>query len=79
MNIDPRGINSMAEWVDFMILPLQKIMPTIGPLLHEKEWKRWARGVTENSTIAKFGPPDPFNYGDWREWAYHFNQAVKLV
>jgi hypothetical protein len=68
----------MTEWVDFMILPLQKFMPTVSPLLYEKEWKRWALGVIENSTIAKFSPPDPLNFERWQDWAYYFNQAVRV-
>lgn len=78
MNVDPRGINSMMEWVDYMILPLQKLMPTVSPLLNEKEWKRWALGVIENSTISRFGPPDPLNFDRWQDWAYYFNQAVRV-
>lgn len=78
MTIDPRGMRNMQEWVSYMIIPLQKIMPTIGPLLNEKEWKRWALGVIENSTIARFGPPDPSNFEDWREWAFYFTQAVQV-
>lgn len=68
----------MVEWVDFMILPLQKLMPAVGPLHNEKEWKRWALGVIANSNVSKFNPPDPSNFKDWREWAFYFNQAVTV-
>jgi hypothetical protein len=78
MTIDPRGLNSMQEWVNYMILPLQTLMPTVSPLLDEKEWKRWALGVIENSTIARFGPPDPSYFTDWREWAHQFAQVVRV-
>jgi hypothetical protein len=76
MIIDPRPL-SLTDWCDVMTFVLQKALtPPI--LLDPDHWKEWARVVIQSPGIAKFHPPRPDNYEDWKEWAIRFIQVVRL-
>ena len=76
MNIDPRGL-SVIEWTDFMAAELLGFSQP--PRLDDPErWQMWALIVNQSPRIAKFNPPIPSEYTDWRDWAERFNQTVSL-
>lgn len=35
----------------------------------EENWKGWAAGFVGIDLFAKDGMPNPYQYGDWQEWA----------
>jgi len=74
--IDPRGLN-VKDWCDLTALDLGQLV-TVPTLLSEHDWQRWAISVSSSTKISQFHPPDPRHFGDWREWAMRFIQAVPL-
>lgn len=72
--IDPRGMH-LAEWCDAATHTLNKYGP-IPVLLAIEDWQQWAFDVLQLPRIAKYAPPDPRRFNDWREWVFRFNQAV---
>lgn len=77
MNIDPRQL-TITQWTDAMALQLSGY--SAPPRLDAPEWwQGWALVVNQSPRIASFNPPSPYGFGDWREWAMRFNQAVDLT
>ena len=76
MSIDPRGLD-VIDWTDSMAL----LLPSDFNLMRlddEADWRRWGDNVVESSTIAAQSPPKPYNFDDWREWAFQFNLTVDI-
>lgn len=72
--IDP-GTMKLQDWADQMSLFLERY-GIAGRLLNEARWQEWATQVVALPRIAKYSPPQPQYYKDWRQWAYRFNQTV---
>jgi hypothetical protein len=76
MIIDPRGL-SVIEWTDFMTDELSGF--STPPRLDDpQQWQGWALVVCQSPRIARFNPPNPYQYANWLEWAERFNQTVEL-
>lgn len=71
--IDPTQMG-VIEWTDRMAQLLPDVLPV--KLYREVDWKAWAWHVVQSATISQRNPPNPEQFGDWREWAYRFNNAV---
>jgi acetyl-CoA carboxylase carboxyltransferase component len=73
--INPDGMTAI-EWTDQMSSYLPSVLPM--KINSENEWREWARHVLSFPEIARFTPPDPGQFTDWREWADRFNETVQL-
>lgn len=74
--IDPRFL-TVTQWTDAVNLTLATLAPV--PVLKGVEgWKEWAYVIVSAPAIAKFSPPLPDRFSDWREWAERFVEAVPL-
>lgn len=72
--IDPRFC-TVQEWTDSMVFPLIDKSKT--PRLDNPDaWKEWAMHVIQSGRIARYNPPDPRFFDDWREWAFRFTQVL---
>ena len=76
MSIDPRGL-SLIDWADSMAHLLPSDLNLIR-LDNEDAWHRWGANIIESPTIAAQSPPRPYNFDDWREWAFQFNLTVDI-
>jgi hypothetical protein len=69
MYVDPRYIPSFQDWSDFMYPTLQQY-GAIEQFTHGSDWKSWAAGLLSLNGIAQKGAPSPYQFDDWRDWAY---------
>lgn len=74
--VDPRGIDNVVEWADYMFPTIEQYGGVASRLLDESDWQRWGAGLLAISGIAQVGAPNPYQFTDWREWAMRFNQAL---
>lgn len=65
--INPVGM-SLRDWADSVVLALGSTW-SFGALQDEAEWRDWAVGFVRAQPFAQRGPPDPYRFDDWREWA----------
>lgn len=76
MIINPIGLTVM-QWTDAMTLELLGFSQP--PRLDSPiQWQQWALAVSQSPRIARFNPPNPLQFADWRDWAARFNQSVDL-
>lgn len=76
MILDPRGM-SVVEWTDRINLDLG--VHGIVPRLDDAEgWRDWAASILLLPGVARQLPPDPYEFADWRQWAFRFNEMVEL-
>lgn len=73
--IDPRYMD-LQQWTDAVALTLATSAPI--PKLLGDDWKLWADTVISTPTIARFTPPTPTAFSDWRQWAERFVESVPL-
>ncbi len=71
---DPR-YHSLKDWADFTVFDLENYGP-IPQLVSEKEWQNWGAGLISINGISQQNPPSPYQYDDWKEWAYRFYQVL---
>jgi hypothetical protein len=43
-----------------------------------RKWRDWAVNAIRDPNVSIYSPPNPYDFLDWREWAFRFNQAVPL-
>lgn len=73
--IDPRVVSGPVEWFDMMYTNLQERgVPT--QLNDPEKWQDVAVGLLSFNGFGTVAVPDPYLFGEWREWAERFNQAV---
>lgn len=73
--INPAGMTAI-EWTDRMALLLPEV--TAMKIFHETDWRAWARHVLQSPRVARFNPPNPDYFDNWRVWADRFNQVVPV-
>lgn len=73
--VDPRLTDTFIEWSDYMNPTLEEF-GTVGRLLVEGDWKNWAAGVISLPGISALGPPSPYQFTDWKDWAFRFNDVL---
>lgn len=71
---DPR-YHSLKDWADFTVFDLENYGP-IPQLVSEEEWQNWGAGLIGINGISQQNPPSPYDYDDWKEWAYRFYQVL---
>ena len=71
---DPRFMD-LQYWADTAVFDLNNYGP-IAQLMNESEWQNWAAGIIGINGISQQNPPSPYNYTDWREWAYRFYEML---
>lgn len=71
MAVDPRGIDSFIEWSDYMVPDLEEY-GAIGRVFREEDWQDWGAGLLSLSGIATLGIPSPYEFSDWKDWAFRF-------
>jgi hypothetical protein len=71
---DPR-YHSLKDWADYTVFDLENYGP-IPQLVSEKEWQNWGAGLIGINGISQQNPPSPYDYDDWKEWAYRFYQVL---
>ena len=67
MAVNPAGMG-LREWADATILSLQSTW-AFGRLDDETKWQDWAVAFVRAPHIAQRGPPDPYAFSDWQDWA----------
>lgn len=72
--VDPRPMK-IQEWADTLCLDLDQYA-VIPQLYSSEEWQNWAAGIISINGISQFNPPSPYQYTDWKEWAYRFYQML---
>lgn len=77
MIIDPRGLDAIT-WANQTIPSLARLGVLAPSLQDEEQWRQWGLVVMQDPRVARFNPPIPQGFDDWREWAVRFNQAVPL-
>lgn len=72
--VDPRPMD-LRYWADTVVFDLNNYGPI--PQLDDPEnWKPWAAGLIGINGISQQNPPSPYDYDDWKEWAYRFYQVL---
>lgn len=71
---DPR-YHKLQDWADYTVFDLEKYGP-IPQLASEKEWQNWGAGIISINGISQQNPPSPYQFDDWREWAYRFYEML---
>jgi len=71
---DPRMLQ-LSDWADITVFNLENYGP-IARLESDLEWQNWAAGIIGINGISQQNPPSPYDYDDWREWAYRFYQVL---
>lgn len=71
---DPR-FHKLQDWADYTVFNLEKYGP-IPRLMNEGEWQNWGAGIIGINGISQQNPPSPYDYTDWREWAYRFYEML---
>lgn len=72
--VDPIFLDA-TSWADATSLTLYDLA-AVPRLTREEDWREWARGICGDPKVAAFNPPDPDAYGNWRDWALHFNASI---
>ncbi len=71
---DPR-YHKLQDWADYTVFDLENYGP-IPRLMAEEEWQNWGAGLISINGISQQNPPSPYDYDDWKEWAYRFYQVL---
>lgn len=77
MILDPRGYD-VVEWTDYLNLEMGQF-GLVPRLDDEKKWREWAATVIAFPAISGHNPPNPYQFEDWREWAFRFNQVIETL
>lgn len=73
--VDPRIVRTFVEWTDFMYPVIEQYgVPAVAT--DDKHWQEWASGLLSFGNIADKGAPNPYQFSDWREWAFRFNESL---
>lgn len=73
--IDPRQM-TLHQWTDAVNLTLATSAPPMRLL--GDDWLEWAYSTIAIPAVARFSPPVPEGYTDWRLWAERFVECVRL-
>lgn len=77
IRIDPR-YSTAQQWTAQSSITLAPY-GTIPILLHEDDWKSWARYVVGLPAVAAVGAVHPDAYDTWQRWARDFNSSLTLL
>lgn len=58
---------SFGDWVGTVIQDYPSVL--VPYITDESEWRAFGVVLISQDTFAAISPPDPFAFGDWREWA----------
>lgn len=72
--VDPRGMD-LQYWADTLCLDLDDYA-VIPQLADPNRWQDWAAGLVGINGISQQNPPSPYQFQDWREWAFRFYQML---
>jgi len=73
--VDPRHIPTFQQWSDFMY-PLLEPYGVIEQFTVGSDWQSWAAGLLSLNAIQQKGAPSPYQFDDWREWAYRLIETL---
>lgn len=73
--VDPRFIPTFQEWADYMY-PLLEQYGAIEQVTHGSDWQSWAAGLLSLNGIAQVGAPSPYQFEDWKDWAYRLIESL---
>lgn len=71
---DPRFME-LQLWADATVFDLENFGP-IARLMNPAEWQNWGAGIISINGISQQNPPSPYDYTDWREWAYRLYEML---
>jgi hypothetical protein len=75
--IDPRAL-TFEEWAERTASLVAPFGPVpVDPV--EDRWRIWAGLIVNTPRLAALGLPDPNLFGEWRVWAFLFNQVAILL
>lgn len=77
MSVNPIGMG-LRDWADSAILACGDAW-SFGRLDDESKWQEWAVAFVRAPKIAQRGPPDPYAFSDWREWAMRMYPMLEAV
>lgn len=73
--VDPRLADDVVQWSDYMWPTIEEFgVPS--RLMSEDDWQNWASGLLSIAGFAGLNTPNPFQFDDWREWAFRFNEVI---
>lgn len=72
--VDPRPME-IQYWADTLCIDLDDYA-VIPQLVDPDRWQDWAAGLVSINGISQLNPPSPYQYDDWKEWAYRFYQVL---
>lgn len=77
MSVNPVGMG-LRQWADAVILACGDAW-SFGRLDDESKWQDWAVAFVRAQPFAQRRPPDPYAFGDWREWAMRVYPMLEAV
>ena len=63
------------QWADAVCLILQQYQGI--PPLSGDDWQSWGTSIVSNPQLGKFGPPDPYRFDDFKDWAEKVAAALQ--
>lgn len=66
---------TVTAWADHLSLSLERY-GIVARLDDPTRWREWAAQVNSLPAVARLSPPDPFQFGDWRDWAVRLTAVL---
>lgn len=56
--------------------PLLEQYGAIEQVTYGSDWQSWAAGLLSLNGIAQVGAPSPYQFEDWKDWAYRLIESL---
>lgn len=75
MQIPDPHYMELADWANGTVYALGEYT-SIAQFFPDTDWQRWGMQFFNNPSLGLLGPPNPYDFKDWKPWAERLQDAM---